>query len=305
VTEHSGAPAGWYDDGSGRQRWWDGSEWQQFAEAPTEPTASAGAKVLGGLALASMIVGIGAFLFGLAPVFGALLGATAIVLAIFAIRKSQSRGLAFTGIALGSVAILASMGTTALALGGAANLPSVSAPVPLTQEIDAEAVDELEELEDSTEPETPAPDPGPELSLGQLNAVASAESYLLYTGFSRSGLIAQLEFEGYTTEEATFAVDFVGADWNEQAVRSGETYLEFTAFSRSGLIDQLEYEGFSTAEATYAVEEIDPDWNAQAAASAESYLEFASFSRQGLIDQLRYEGFTQSEAEFGATAVGY
>lgn len=25
------AAPGWYDDGSGRQRWWDGSQWQQYA----------------------------------------------------------------------------------------------------------------------------------------------------------------------------------------------------------------------------------------------------------------------------------
>ncbi len=33
-------PAGWYDDGSGRQRWWDGTQWtEHFApEAPSEQT---------------------------------------------------------------------------------------------------------------------------------------------------------------------------------------------------------------------------------------------------------------------------
>ena len=25
-------PAGWYDDGSGRQRWWDGSAWGVYAQ---------------------------------------------------------------------------------------------------------------------------------------------------------------------------------------------------------------------------------------------------------------------------------
>lgn len=38
----------------------------------------------------------------------------------------------------------------------------------------------------------------------------SAQSYLDMTGFSRSGLIDQLEFEGYTTEQATYAVDQMG-----------------------------------------------------------------------------------------------
>ena len=26
------APAGWYDDGTGRQRWWDGNAWGVYAE---------------------------------------------------------------------------------------------------------------------------------------------------------------------------------------------------------------------------------------------------------------------------------
>ncbi|UPL13116.1 DUF2510 domain-containing protein [Microbacterium galbinum] len=35
-------PAGWYDDGSGRQRWWDGEQWtEHFAPEATAPEASA------------------------------------------------------------------------------------------------------------------------------------------------------------------------------------------------------------------------------------------------------------------------
>src|SRR5690606_10346314 len=31
---HMSTPAGWYDDGSGRQRWWDGTQWtDHFADA--------------------------------------------------------------------------------------------------------------------------------------------------------------------------------------------------------------------------------------------------------------------------------
>lgn len=87
----------------------------------------------------------------------------------------------------------------------------------------------------------------------QRNAVRAAESYLDISAFSRQGLIDQLEFEGYTTEDATFAVDYVSPDWNEQAALSAESYLDLTAFSRQGLIDQLVFEGFTYEQAQYGV----------------------------------------------------
>ena len=142
-------------------------------------------------------------------------------------------------------------------------------------------------------------------TLGEKNALRSAKSYLDFTTFSYSGLIDQLEYEGYSTSEATYAANNCGADWNEQALRAAKNYLDYTAFSYSGLVDQLEYEGFSFVEATYGVENCGADWNEQAAKCAESYLEYSSFSRQGLIDQLLYEGFTQQQAEYGVRSVGY
>jgi hypothetical protein len=71
--------------------------------------------------------------------------------------------------------------------------------------------------------------------------------------FSRSGLIEQLEYEGYSLADATYGVDGQMADWNAQAAKSAESYLEFMSFSRSGLIDQLMFEGYSQAEAEYGV----------------------------------------------------
>lgn len=39
-------PAGWYDDGSGRQRWWDGQQWtDQFAPDAVAPSDTAPAQV--------------------------------------------------------------------------------------------------------------------------------------------------------------------------------------------------------------------------------------------------------------------
>ncbi|GAB2657003.1 Ltp family lipoprotein [Nocardia goodfellowii] len=92
-----------------------------------------------------------------------------------------------------------------------------------------------------------------DITSGQRNAIRSAQQYLDYSAFSRSGLIHQLEYEDFSTADATFAVDSLNVDWNEQAAKSAEQYLEYTSFSRSGLIDQLVYDGFTRAQAEYGV----------------------------------------------------
>lgn len=136
------------------------------------------------------------------------------------------------------------------------------------------------------------------------NALTKADDYLRYSSFSYTGLISQLEYEGCTTEAATYAADNCGADWYEQASKTASDYLSFSAFSYSGLIDQLEYEGFSTQEATYAADNCGADWNEQAAKKASDYLSFSSFNRSRLIEQLEFEGFTHDQAVYGADQNG-
>ncbi len=142
-------------------------------------------------------------------------------------------------------------------------------------------------------------------TLGQKNALKQAQSYLSFKGFSYSGLVEQLKFEGYSDDEATYAADNCGADWNEQALHSAKDYLSFKGFSASGLKSQLEYEGFTSDQAQYGVDNCGADWNEQAKKAAESYMSFTSFSRDQLISQLEFEGFSREQAEYGATAVGY
>lgn len=89
--------------------------------------------------------------------------------------------------------------------------------------------------------------------MSQKNALSKAQDYLSFTAFSYSGLISQLEYEGFSTEDATYAVDNCGADWNEQAAKKAQDYLDYSSFSRQGLIEQLEYEGFSAEQAEYGV----------------------------------------------------
>jgi hypothetical protein len=99
---------------------------------------------------------------------------------------------------------------------------------------------------------TPAPTPAePSLTPSQENAIRSAQQYLDLTAFSRLGLIAQLEYEQFPTADATFAVDNLNVDWNEQAAKSAQQYLDLTAFSCQGLIEQLEYEQYTAEQARY------------------------------------------------------
>lgn len=91
-------------------------------------------------------------------------------------------------------------------------------------------------------------------TLAQKNAVRKAVSYLSFTGFSRDGLVKQLEFDEFSSEDAVYGADHVGADWNEQAAKKAQSYLDTMAFSRDGLINQLKFDGFTTEQATYGVD---------------------------------------------------
>lgn len=91
------------------------------------------------------------------------------------------------------------------------------------------------------------------MTVSQEQALKKAQSYLSYSGFSESGLIKQLTFEGFSDADAKWAVTHVEVDWNAEVVEKAKSYLEYSSFSRAGLIKQLQFEGFSQAQATYAV----------------------------------------------------
>ena len=152
----------------------------------------------------------------------------------------------------------------------------------------------------------PVPSQSPEVSLtvSQINADLKAKSYLRYSSFSRSGLISQLEFEGFSTADAIYGTDKQNANWSEQSALKAKSYLRTSAFSRSGLISQLEFEGFSTADAIYGTDKQNANWNEQSALKAKSYLRTSAFSRSGLISQLEFEGFTTEQAIYGVNLTG-
>ena len=93
-------------------------------------------------------------------------------------------------------------------------------------------------------------------TLSQRNAIRKAEDYLRFMAFSKIGLIEQLEFEGFSKEDATYAVNNISVDWNEQAYEKGQSYLNMMGFSEDGLREQLEFEGFTKSEIDYAINKI-------------------------------------------------
>lgn len=118
----------------------------------------------------------------------------------------------------------------------------------VTEQVTEEVTEEVVETT-----EAPAQD---NVTMGQKNALKQAKNYIDFMAFSYSGLVEQLEYEGYSHEDAVYGADNCGADWNEQAAKQAQNYLDTMAFSREGLIEQLEYEGFTNEQAVYGAEQV-------------------------------------------------
>lgn len=83
--------------------------------------------------------------------------------------------------------------------------------------------------------------------------IKSAAEFLNCESFSKQGLIEQLEFEGFSREQATYAVNNCSVNWNDQAAKSAAEYLSCESFSKQELIEQLKYDGFTHEQAVYGV----------------------------------------------------
>lgn len=101
---------------------------------------------------------------------------------------------------------------------------------------------QVEDVQDKSEP-----------TLSQQNALRQAKNYTELLDFSRDGLIYQLEFDGYSHEDAVYAVDNVDVDWCQEAANKAKSYLDFFAFSRDGLYEQLDFDGYTVEEIEYAL----------------------------------------------------
>ncbi|MGN6407944.1 MAG: Ltp family lipoprotein, partial [Curtobacterium sp.] len=205
---------------------------QTFAPHPGAPTPQ---QRTAGLAIAALVVGIVAFVFGWVPVFGAILGVVAIVLGAIALRKRQSKGLAVTGLVLGAVAAITSI-TFAAGLGAAFNSASDSAkqssvvaetatPAPVAAE-ESESASPSESAEPS-EAASESTEAAPATPVEYTSALVKAESYSEMMHMSKAGIYDQLTSEygeQFSAEAAQWAIDHVQADWNANALEKAKSY---------------------------------------------------------------------------------
>jgi hypothetical protein len=98
--------------------------------------------------------------------------------------------------------------------------------------------------------------PTSNVTMSQKNAVRKAQSYLSFSGFSRDGLVAQLEYEKFSHEDSVYGADNSGADWNAQAAKKAKSYMEISGYSRGGLIEQLLYEKFTKTQAEFGADSV-------------------------------------------------
>lgn len=122
TPETPATPAGWYDDGSGTRRWWDGTAWTDRFEEPVlapESTADvalpAPAPVVGKsrLGIWALVLGIIAMVFAVIPGLSFIAGMPALaaltVGIIALVRRTPRRGKPITGVVLGGSALIVSI----------------------------------------------------------------------------------------------------------------------------------------------------------------------------------------------------
>ena len=282
-------PAGWYPDphDSTAQRFWDGTQWTEHFAGPQAATAPAAGVAASAVGVASTNPGTG----GAAVATAGRRGLPALKWwqwALVALGVLVLVGMIVNGIngsrGAGDAAddkpakvsekvqeepaieaepvddraqvpglVGSTVGEARAALEAAGFVIATPAGTGDDWVVATQTISEGRQTDAGTEVFVTAEAPKPVYSLAQQNAIRKAQSYLDFAGFSRTGLIGQLEYEGFSADEATFGADNAGADWNAEASQKAASYLEFTSFSREGLYDQLAYEGFTDTEIQFGL----------------------------------------------------
>lgn len=124
-------------------------------------------------------------------------------------------------------------------------------------------------------------------------------------GYSPSELEHTLvEYDGFSKENAKYAVKNCGADWKEEAVKCARMYDENGfGFSYDSLYYALkENHKFTEEEAQYALEHCGNDWNKAAVDYVAFMLEYGEkkYTRDEMIQEMvEFAGFTKEQAIYG------
>ena len=90
----------------------------------------------------------------------------------------------------------------------------------------------------------------------QQKALDKANEYVDTLPLSHDGLIKQLEYDGYTTDVATYAADNCSANWNKEAKEMAEQYMDSTTYTYKEMVQQLEAEGFTKKQAKFGAKAV-------------------------------------------------
>lgn len=90
----------------------------------------------------------------------------------------------------------------------------------------------------------------------QQKALDKANEYVDTLPLSRDGLIKQLEYDGYTTDVATYAADNCSVNWNKEAKEMAEQYMDSTTYTYKEMVQQLEAEGFTKKQAKFGAKAV-------------------------------------------------
>lgn len=102
----SSAAPGWYDDGFGQHRWWDGFQWTAHV-APQLVVR----RPINGVAITGFVLGVISVVVSLIPFVGPSLGLLASVFSLFGLWSTERRAgagkvLAIWGLVLGGTVLL-------------------------------------------------------------------------------------------------------------------------------------------------------------------------------------------------------
>ena len=189
-------PAGWYDDGSGQQRWWNGEAWTEYT--PEHLSAAAVPEPMGPKARSEK------------PWFARwwvwAIAAVVLVGLIGGVAGGQRKDPAPVAASAASAPAKSSAPPTSASPADPAAVTSSPVPPPAT-----------------TSPAAP-PAVAPAVPAEYASALKKAASYSKLMHMSKAGLYQQLTSEygeKFSAEAAQYAIDNVQADWNANAPGKG------------------------------------------------------------------------------------